>query len=895
MVSISAAGGVGTSLSTVSTNGSVLSGGLGTAGITLSVPAWLTVASGAGADGYNILAAGSQTALLSGSVKFVDSNGISWGMSNSSDITAAYSQSTHAHPYIASGDSTAYATSVLANTFISSQSTHAHPYVGSGDSTAWQTSVLSGTFAQTGHTHSDLYQSTGAYPLTAAQSGHTHGNVSLSLSNVSGSYSSASNGLTLSLTGPSVAGGGIAYGAAGGGSVSSGTVWVSNSNNIQLGISTISAGSYALTGNAVQGQVDFVDSNGIVFGSSVGTGGSSLSSTITAVFNQGYVLSGNNTAGTTSFSTSGSNLVLSGGNNITLSGNSNNVIIISAANASGGAGAAIVIGGNSTSAGSGYATLSSGSALFAGGDNITLSQNGSGITIVGGAGGGGVAVAGSAASTVTNGTMQFANSNNISFGLSGSTMTASIPVGTVNFSDNSLATWSSSAGAGASSVSTSIYIGSLAAAGGVAVAGSAASTITGGTMQFANGNNISFGLNGSTMTASYSHSLLTGVAGSANSTVGAGVVQFANANGISFGLNGSTMTAAQPSWVTSPISYYEPFPVHSGSSSQNRALSTLYLQPFAPQYALSFNMINQIASATVVSTSCSNRIDFRIAGNSSHTFTAGVSATMANMEDLFLFSRGTGGFSSNINLINSTRNNFSTLYSLTYSHSGVGPAAGSLASGSLWHSFSWAVIYPALTSAQSTSVNANSSVTVWGPGYGTYSPASVGTSISTTYNTTNTTGNYNVASTFANNTRISSYKLIPFFFEQSLTPGEYWLGMRRSSSSATAAGTGNGGVGANNSYTYTINTTQLTGSYQLTHYGRTYSQLSSLGWLGDISRNNMWPQDGHGSFTATYDPTVTYVNNAGQPAGAIALSNIHSLNFSSWMEFRYNNRIGSTA
>ena len=51
----------------------------------------ISVPSGGGAgDGFNILAAGTQTATTAGSVKFVDSNGISWGMSGSTQITASY-------------------------------------------------------------------------------------------------------------------------------------------------------------------------------------------------------------------------------------------------------------------------------------------------------------------------------------------------------------------------------------------------------------------------------------------------------------------------------------------------------------------------------------------------------------------------------------------------------------------------------------------------------------------------------------------------------------------------------------------------------------------------------------------------------------------------------------
>lgn len=70
------------------------------AGFTLSLSA---AAAGGGGDGYNILAAGSQTANTTGTVQFANSNGITFGMSGSSQITASHNglttaaQSDHSH------------------------------------------------------------------------------------------------------------------------------------------------------------------------------------------------------------------------------------------------------------------------------------------------------------------------------------------------------------------------------------------------------------------------------------------------------------------------------------------------------------------------------------------------------------------------------------------------------------------------------------------------------------------------------------------------------------------------------------------------------------------------------------------------------------------------------
>lgn len=49
-----------------------------------------TTGAGGGSDGVNILAAGTQTAVTSGTVKFANSNGITFGMSNSTQITASH-------------------------------------------------------------------------------------------------------------------------------------------------------------------------------------------------------------------------------------------------------------------------------------------------------------------------------------------------------------------------------------------------------------------------------------------------------------------------------------------------------------------------------------------------------------------------------------------------------------------------------------------------------------------------------------------------------------------------------------------------------------------------------------------------------------------------------------
>lgn len=266
-----------------------------------------------------------------------------------------------------------------------------------------------------------------------------------------------------------------------------------------------------------------------------------------------------------------------------------------------------------TAGSTGAATGARKTLVLVGSNNITLSQSlntaGATVSIIGGAGGGGVAIS-AAGSSQSAGTVVFSNSNGLAFGMNGSTVTGSYSQstapggiaasnttytsGTVVFSGSNNVTVSYngstvlvsgpathavqsgissivanaastvSAGAVVFSNSNNVSFGlngsTMTASasysqstGPAAIAANAASSVTGGTVVFSNSNNVSFGFNGSTMTASASYSQSTGpsgIAGSAASTVTSGVVVFSNLNNVSFGLNGSTMTASIPAGAT---------------------------------------------------------------------------------------------------------------------------------------------------------------------------------------------------------------------------------------------------------------------------------------------------------------------------------------------------------
>jgi hypothetical protein len=116
------------------------------------------------------------------------------------------------------------------------------------------------TAAQSDHTHSQYLttaQPPGAYLTTAAVSNHSHGNPTLNLTNISGTTVSNSAGLTISLSAaPPGAGGGGAAMSAGTQSVSTGTVAFANSHGVSFGMSgsnQITASHNGLTTAALSG------------------------------------------------------------------------------------------------------------------------------------------------------------------------------------------------------------------------------------------------------------------------------------------------------------------------------------------------------------------------------------------------------------------------------------------------------------------------------------------------------------------------------------------------------------------------------------------------------------------------------------------------------------------
>lgn len=301
----------------------------------------ISVPSGGGAgDGVNILAAGTQTAATTGTVLFQNSNGLTFGMSNSSVITASHNGLTSQsnQNVTAANGGFAFQTLSFSNlngisfgTSAGSAITASHNALttarASNDAVGLNTALTAGPLAWTVNsaglslnagsaagttsgfggnlisgsmTHNtaglNLSLNHPAWLTTAALSNHSHGNPTLNLTNLSGTTASNSAGFTLSLS--AGAGGGVTpVASASNGSFSFTTLAFSNANNVTFGTS---AGSIITASVAAPGA---------------------------AAENNWVNLLGANTAGNTT--ASGSTIGYSG-INLTLSGTNGSVVNISA-------------------------------------------------------------------------------------------------------------------------------------------------------------------------------------------------------------------------------------------------------------------------------------------------------------------------------------------------------------------------------------------------------------------------------------------------------------------------------------------------------------------------------------------------------------------------------------
>lgn len=223
--------------------GTNISGTVNSNGIQLSV----NPGGGAG-DGYNILAAGTQTANTTGTVQFVNSNGISFGMTNNSQITASYTVPTQTVDTNKAGigfsSTTTAGTAVVGTLNTNGLSLGVPQFL----TTAAATNVTTNNMA-TSERNNYFYTSNNSF----ANNTHSHGNPTLALTNLSGTTASASNGLTISLSAAAPGGGGAINVSAGTTSGNLQTIQFDNSNGVTFGLdgSTVTASVNAGSGVGV--------------------------------------------------------------------------------------------------------------------------------------------------------------------------------------------------------------------------------------------------------------------------------------------------------------------------------------------------------------------------------------------------------------------------------------------------------------------------------------------------------------------------------------------------------------------------------------------------------------------------------------------------------------------
>lgn len=211
--------------------------------------------------------------------------------------------------------------------------------------------------------------------------------------------------------------------------------------------------------------------------------------------------------------------------------------------------------------------------------------------------GNGAAISAGANSQST-GTVVFNNSNNVTFGMNAfGILTASVNQSDLNL--NLIATGNTTQGTsgsapanslvfeGAGGVSLGITNNRVLISGNTGGGGAGSLTVSAGTtnnaldaISFANGGNVSFGLNGSTITASVASSLSRVNFSAGTTSQNVTNLVFSNSNGVTFGLNGSTITAS-----------------HNGLTSQSNQNVTAGNGGFAFE-TLSFSNANGISFGT---------------------------------------------------------------------------------------------------------------------------------------------------------------------------------------------------------------------------------------------------------------------------------------------------------
>lgn len=504
----------GQSSSTTFAIGSVPVAGYGIASVGYSAGSLIiSVPSGGGVgDGGNVLAAGTQTATSLGSVAFVNSNGITFGMSGSTQITASHNGLT---------------------TAAASNHSHGNP-----------------TLALTNLTGTTASASNGLTLSLSAAAVVTQG----SLYAVSNTTQSSSG--TLPLSAMSFAGAGIASVGITNGSV---VISVPAGGGAGDGGNVLIAGTQTAT---TLGSVSFADSNGITFGMSGSTRITASHNGLTSQSNQALsAANGSFAFQTASFSNAnGVSFGTSAGSAITAS------VAAQTAQTVG------VYASSQTTGQSSSSTIDARSLSVRGAGIVSVGMSGGELIVSATAPAiGGIAISGGT-QEATSGTVVFSNSNNITFGLSGSTrMTMSAGL-QIFLESNTTNTSSGLRGLGQFTIAaqgnlTAGFSGGtlqLSAGAGAATVSAANGSYSIGNLSFSNVNGVSFGTSaGSAITASvaaqtaqtmglYASSNTTGQ--SSSSTIDARSLSVRGVGPISVGMSGGELILSAGGLTTAALS-----------------------------------------------------------------------------------------------------------------------------------------------------------------------------------------------------------------------------------------------------------------------------------------------------------------------------------------------------
>jgi hypothetical protein len=507
------------------------------------------------------------------------------------------------------------------------------------------------------------------------------------------------------------------------------------------------------------------------------------------------------------------------------------------------------------------------------------------------------------ATSATVGRLAFSNSNGVTFGIISSnngqqTITASVAGASAGIASlaNSQTTF------------TSGQVNLIEGGGAITIA-----STTGQSFKFSvpqtssiiGTNGISISTNGSTISVSNLSAFNFTLSGN-SSTVNSSVVTnggyaLAGGNGItlyqsnatisvsagnSAGVNsaatncGLTVNTSGVSVSVPYVSFFEPiaYEAMNNSGTTNWGNQTLFLQPFYVQQPISFDRVHMIGSVAQASTTAANTmsLSFGTSGQSQQ-FSATANVTNGNLVNLFLFSLGAGASSTDLQTAGSTQLSFLTNETLSYVANGT--CGANSISMSISQSVSIIASFPAITSGTTTSVNAATTVTTWGMGYSTWNSST--TNSTSSGGTSNATQSISIAGTYPATTAWASHKLIPLPFATSLSAGQWWLGFNRSTTTSSGLTTSNTSVVAGRSYTSSVNLSNLTQTNQISWLGNTTTLASSLAFMGAGAAASLAPSPGHGTYSATYAASKTFMNNAGQANGEIAISDI-ATNISFW-------------